>query len=409
MLGQGQHRVHVGGGRAGVSSGVGPFTLYQGVSGHRSKGSTRNSASATANTYRRQLAAAERSTRAEEQHAAALAAQRTLQELTSAHVATFAPVARPIASDPFDVNRTAVAQGFEQTCLAGIGPLDWGGRRAAKAQAALLTDEYLAQARNHAEGVRRQRQDYLDREWARLSAGDPQSILDVVAEALADNGAFATPVSTTSSSISIVLIAPPEDEMPAVKPHQNANGNWGTKKLTAAERNELYLDMLCSHVLATAKETFAVAPSLSELAVAVVRDEAPMGAPLWKVLLVAESDRGRIEQIDRASGLAPSKLLNALADIEIRFRANSSRILPLNPRQSGSAAAVLDRLERDDAQGEGNSNGPAPLPTPSATTPEPVTPQQHRNVAAGWYPDPWRQAEFRWWDGGGWSEHTNQR
>lgn len=28
--------------------------------------------------------------------------------------------------------------------------------------------------------------------------------------------------------------------------------------------------------------------------------------------------------------------------------------------------------------------------------------------AAGWYPDPWRQARLRWWDGGAWTGHVTQ-
>jgi Domain of unknown function (DUF4328)/Protein of unknown function (DUF2510) len=26
----------------------------------------------------------------------------------------------------------------------------------------------------------------------------------------------------------------------------------------------------------------------------------------------------------------------------------------------------------------------------------------------GWYPDPWREAPWRWWDGGAWTPHTSQ-
>jgi membrane protease YdiL (CAAX protease family) len=29
-------------------------------------------------------------------------------------------------------------------------------------------------------------------------------------------------------------------------------------------------------------------------------------------------------------------------------------------------------------------------------------------VPAGWYPDPWRQAWWRWWDGAGWTPYTEQ-
>lgn len=413
-------RVHVGGGRTGISTGVGPVTLYSGLGSSGSGGRSRSTASSSAATYRRQVAAAQRSARLEEQTAAARQAQAALLELTSAHRAAFAPASRPIAPDPLNLDEAAVANHFREAHLAGVSRLDRSGRRAAAAAADLQTREYLAHARANASVYRAQTQAALDAEWQLLVCGDSDRVMEVVADALADNGAVATPVESNGASISIVMVAPPESDLPDVRPHQTASGAWTTKKMTAAERSELYLDIVCSHVLTTAKETFAVAPSLVEVAIAVVRDEAPMGAPDWKVLCVVETDRHRTAQIDRAGAAPAHKVLNGLADVEIRFRANSVKILPLNPRQSGAAADILERLDRDDTDDDDGPETASSATSPSSSAQEeewgepsgaPVLlpPPVPATVPPSWQPDPWRQAELRWWDGREWTAHVSAR
>lgn len=46
----------------------------------------------------------------------------------------------------------------------------------------------------------------------------------------------------------------------------------------------------------------------------------------------------------------------------------------------------------------------APPPQPPARTAPPPAPPAHK----GWYPDPWRQARLRWWDGRRWTEHLQR-
>ena len=48
---------------------------------------------------------------------------------------------------------------------------------------------------------------------------------------------------------------------------------------------------------------------------------------------------------------------------------------------------------------------PAPPPSPPPP-PAPSPPPAPGPVAAGWYPDPWRVAPLRWWDGATWSWQT---
>jgi Protein of unknown function (DUF2510) len=59
---------------------------------------------------------------------------------------------------------------------------------------------------------------------------------------------------------------------------------------------------------------------------------------------------------------------------------------------------------------------PPPAPPPSAQRPVSAPPQRPISVPPpppapaymGWYPDPWRQARVRWWDGRRWTEHTQR-
>jgi hypothetical protein len=53
------------------------------------------------------------------------------------------------------------------------------------------------------------------------------------------------------------------------------------------------------------------------------------------------------------------------------------------------------------------ARGTAAAPVAAAPQqPPPAGPPQQ--IPAGWYPDPWRQAAFRWWDGAQWTAHLHQ-
>src|SRR3954469_15138917 len=95
-------RVHVGGGRAGFSTGVGPVSYYTGAGGSGRRSTSRSGAgTATAN---RQLAAATRAAEKMEQARALLSA---LEAILNLHRGEFPPAHPPVAPTPPPVAPTA--------------------------------------------------------------------------------------------------------------------------------------------------------------------------------------------------------------------------------------------------------------------------------------------------------------
>lgn len=57
--------------------------------------------------------------------------------------------------------------------------------------------------------------------------------------------------------------------------------------------------------------------------------------------------------------------------------------------------------------GSGPRPAAAPPPPPPLSPPPPAPAQPVETVSAGWYPDPWRLAALRWWDGTQWTGNVH--
>lgn len=70
----------------------------------------------------------------------------------------------------------------------------------------------------------------------------------------------------------LALLAPDLAALPERHPTTTAAGNLSLKKLTKGEMADLYKQLVAGLVLATAKEAFAVAPGVTEIRIAVLRN-----------------------------------------------------------------------------------------------------------------------------------------
>ncbi|MGI9577919.1 MAG: hypothetical protein ACR2OH_06960, partial [Microthrixaceae bacterium] len=134
---------------------------------------------------------------------------------------------------------------------------------------------------------------------------------------------------------------------------QSAAGHWTTANLPASERNKRYLSMICSHVLATARESLAVAPGLREVKIAVVRDEGALRrSGRWATLLVAVIERREMEQAVWDGRIRAESLLSDIASaVAVRFHASSAKLMPLTANDVDGLEALtnwLDECSTDD-------------------------------------------------------------
>ena len=98
----------------------------------------------------------------------------------------------------------------------------------------------------------------LDEEWERY---EPDVAIAALERAFADNEAPAAPIDCEGDRTTVVMeFQSREAIVPERKPARTPTGKPTLKKRTKTEINRLYLEALGSNVLATVKETFAVAP-----------------------------------------------------------------------------------------------------------------------------------------------------
>lgn len=188
-------------------------------------------------------------------------------------------------------------------------------------------------------------QTVLDDEWQKLNENDPSVTLRVLEEAFADNEAPAAAINCDGSHTTVVMqFVQPEAIVPERKPARTPTGKPTLKKRTKTEINALYLDALGSNVLATVKETFAVAPGTDTVQMLVVRRETDKKhAGQLKAIYVGEFDRASYAS---ASGSRkPGRALELAAESVLNLKGKTEAVSPIDLAGEDDLAAVLTEVE----------------------------------------------------------------
>lgn len=319
-LGPRMARVHVGGGRTGVSTGAGPFTAYESLGAPRRRRTSRPSRGVTPAQAQRL------------QEIDALAAE--FSRLGQLHRQQFSSPTREDAVRPPLPAFLKLLMTAEKQALAGTSRWDREARKAGKARARVRAEGWANDLLALAEAERRGQQDVLDARWAALDLNDPTAVGHTLAEVF--TGRPIRVAGVFGDDVGLVVTVPALDSaVPARKPAQTPSRAPTLHKVTKTERNEWYAQVVASHLLLAAKEAFAHAPGIEAARVVAVDGG---GTPL----VAARIQRERLMLADWQQAAWP---ILAVVAPELRFesRGRTKELVTIDLRQDDGFGPVLLR------------------------------------------------------------------
>ncbi len=337
-------RVHVGGGRTGFSTGVGPVSYYTGTGSRRRASSPPRPGTATAN---RQLASAARAAEKLEQGQALATA---LAAILDVHRTEFPPAEAPIAPSPPAVDVGDFRAKHVSEAKAATSVFSRAARKAALEEAERRAGIDAANLSAHYEQERAAWQRSLDLQWQSLRANDPDTVLVLLADAFEDNEAAAAAVGVAGAEITLVVLVPAVTAIPERRPTTTAAGNLSLKKLTKSETAAMYTELVCGHVLVTVKEAFAVAPGLQSARIVALRPTSPdaYGKVRPEAVLAARFERSRLSGIRWAQADA-SRVVNDASTERILIRKGAAHELtPIDVTHERELAEVISAVDFED-------------------------------------------------------------
>lgn len=273
-IGNSKARVSYGGGRTYTSAKIAGVRISQSSSSGRS--SARSSAGVQA-TQRPTLAQLERAERAAVQAAAIEELRRLEESLVTLHHETFPPARIQEVQAPEPVDGFAIRTELEKSSLAKVSWFKFSERRAAKIRAVELAAHEAARVDAENKDLYHRYCEDARQGWERLLNHDVETVIEALEGAFADNASEATCVDTGIEDgvryATVVIVFGAVDSIPERTPSTTAAGKPTTKKRNKTDRNSLYVAALGSTVLATVREGFAVAPSVDEFRVVVLRKD----------------------------------------------------------------------------------------------------------------------------------------
>jgi flagellar motor protein MotB len=339
-------RVHVGGGRTGFSTGVGPVSYYTSTGGgRRNSGSTARRSPGTA-AANRQLAAAARAADKAQQAQSLAAALRAIEVV---HRQDFPTALPSIAPPPPPVDIASIRTRHTSEAKAATTAFS-GARKSALLETERRTQDEAAATAAHYEQQRQAWQASLDRQWDALNANDPDTVLDVLAAAFEDNEAAAAPIGINNAEVSLVVVIPSATVIPDRRPTITEAGNLSLKKLAKRETSDLYRALVCGHALVTVKEALAVAPGLWAARVVAVRPTPPdaYGMVRPEVVLAAKFSRNRLSGIHWHHATAEQVVTDAGDEVLWAPKGAAQELMPIDLSSEPALARLVEAVDFED-------------------------------------------------------------
>jgi hypothetical protein len=183
----------------------------------------------------------------------------------------FALAQRPIIADPLQVDPAPFAH--EEWRRRKHETRVWQRARRVQLRTEVAGYAQAVAAERYTQACQQQRvqQSQADRWWQALNAGDPSVLTAALAAAFADNPAPVEIIRAGGDASVLRVWLPGIEVLPERRAAVTPTGRRSTKAWTKTDRNEVYATVLGAHLLATAREAWAVAPSLARMQIGGMR------------------------------------------------------------------------------------------------------------------------------------------
>jgi hypothetical protein len=265
-------RIHLGGGQPAASVGAGPFTVWSTLAGGGHAPPAGDTGSRKAEEWG--------------------SVRSYLDGLLSAHAAPVERVVRPTAPPPEEITARAVRRDLRRRATAELPWWRLGARFSARAEADRRSDAEVARRRTAAREQAAAAQAEADAWWARLLANEPDTVIAHLDRALVEHAMPATVTAVEGDRAHLVVpVLTVEKLIGPREPTMTDAGNLSLKRITKTRRHALHEAAVTSAMVAVAAETFALAPGIMTVDLAVVAP-AHLGGPA--VLMLAELQRDTV-------------------------------------------------------------------------------------------------------------------
>lgn len=334
-------RIHVGSGRTGFSTGVGPVGYYTSLGGssRRSDGSARRSSTG----------AVSRSLAGQEKLAQADAAAEQIRQILALHTEQFDTVTAPVAPMPTVASLEEIQRQRRAELLRGVGLLQRRQRAQVKQTADTEAQQEHARQQASARSAQVAAQAELDVAWQLLLDNHPDAVLEVLDGAFEDNDAAAAPLGIEGSTVQVAVLVPGQEAVPEKVPGVTAAGNPSLRKMTKKQSAALYSEMVAGYGLVTAKEAFAVAPGLTNVAVMALR-RGPVdayGSVSGEVMMAFTLSCTALDGIQWQEAAALQVLEDACSSLTIRQKGAAQELQPLTAADVENLETVLAAFDLD--------------------------------------------------------------
>lgn len=266
-------RVHVGGRRAGVSTGPGPFAVAQSV--------------ASGAQPRRTQGQQARTTAAQSQLEHQIrSADVRLGWLMNLHREEFPAPVHESVPRPQLPKFSLLLMTAEKAELKGVGLFDRERRAEARGRARAQAEEWATDLMAKASAEHTARQAAVDTEWEGVRVGDPAAVSARLTAVFNGTGRPVRVMAAREAEVGLRVVLPSMELVPLSEPDVTALGNATLRKLTKTERCGWYRQLAASTVLLAAKESFTSAAGLATAHIVGVDEH---GVPLLAARLSASS------------------------------------------------------------------------------------------------------------------------